>query len=114
VLSGNVVTVTNTGLVVVRASQPGDGVYASAPPVDQSFVVAAGNNLITEQRRLPNGKFWLVFAGDFARPYVVESSTNLTQWTPRVTNLVDSLGNLEFTDSAATNRARGFYRVKGQ
>ena len=114
VLSGKVVTVTNTGLVVVRANQPGDGVYAPAPPVDQSFVVAAGNNLITDQRRLANGKFWLVFAGDFARPYVVESSTNLTQWTPRVTNLVDSLGNLEFTDSSATNRARGFYRVKGQ
>jgi hypothetical protein len=113
VLSGNVVTVTNTGLVVVRASQPGDGVYALAPPVDQSFVVAAGNNLITEYQRLPNGKFWLVFAGDFGRPYVVESSTNLTQWTPLVTNLVDSLGNLEFTDSSATNQPWRFYRVKG-
>ena len=116
ILNSNVVAVTNAGLVVVRASQPGDSVYAPAAPVDRSLVVAAGNNIITDHRRLPNGQFTLVFAGDFERPYVVECSTNLTStnWLPLITNSVDSLGNLEFTDSSATNRAGGFYRVKGQ
>lgn len=52
------------------------GLYARALPVDHSFLVAADNNLIMEQRHLPNGEFWLVIAGDFARPYVVETSTN--------------------------------------
>jgi hypothetical protein len=111
VLSGPAVL---SGNVVVRASQSGDGVCAPAPPVDQSCVVAAGNDIITEHRRLPNGKFWLVFACDFARPYVVESSANLTQWMPLVTILMDRLGNLEITDSAATNQPWRLYRVKGQ
>jgi hypothetical protein len=72
--------------------------------------------LITDARRLPNGKFTLTFAGEFGMAYVVECSTNssLTGWLPLKTNFVDSLGNLEFTDSMATNRVRGFYRVKGQ
>jgi hypothetical protein len=44
-LDGNVVTVTNTGLVVVRATQAGGAFYSVAAPVDQSFIVAQGNNL---------------------------------------------------------------------
>jgi hypothetical protein len=45
---------------------------------------------------------------------VVESSTNLLQWTPVLTNVVNALGELEFTDSATTDRPASFYRVKEQ
>ena len=40
-ISGNVVTVTGTGIVTIRASQPGNGNYLAASPVDQSFTVSA-------------------------------------------------------------------------
>ena len=115
-IDGNIVTVINKGLVVVRASQAGNLIYAPATNVDQTLVVAPGNNLITDAGQLPGGNFTFTFCGEFGRPYVVELSTNLilTNWVPLVTNFVDSFGNLQFTDSAATNRAQGFYRVKGQ
>jgi len=116
VLDGNIVTVTNIGMVVMRAAQPGNASYAPAASVDQSLVVAPGNNLITDAGRLPTGHFTLTFAGEFDRPYVVECSTNadLTGWMPLATNVVDGLGNLEFVDPVVTNRMQGFYRVKVQ
>lgn len=40
-VSGNTVTLTGTGTVVVEASQAGNASYAAAPAVNQSFVVAA-------------------------------------------------------------------------
>lgn len=46
-LSGNTLTITGTGTVTVRASQPGDGNYFAATPVDQSFTVAKANQTIT-------------------------------------------------------------------
>lgn len=43
-LSGNLVTLTgNTGTVIIRASQSGNGTYAAAPNVNQSFNVSAPN-----------------------------------------------------------------------
>jgi probable HAF family extracellular repeat protein len=39
-LIGNVVTLTGTGSVTIRASQVGDLTYAAAPAVDQTFTVA--------------------------------------------------------------------------
>ena len=38
-ISGNMITLTGVGTVVVRASQAGNANYAAAPTVDQSFVV---------------------------------------------------------------------------
>ncbi|GAB3540662.1 hypothetical protein GCM10027443_38910 [Pontibacter brevis] len=40
-ISGNVVTLTGTGEVVVRASQLGDDTYNAAPPVDRAFNVSS-------------------------------------------------------------------------
>ena len=44
---GNLVTVTGPGVVVVRASQPGDSDYNEAATVDQSFTVASGLGSVT-------------------------------------------------------------------
>jgi hypothetical protein len=46
-ISGNTVTITGAGTVVVRASQAGDNNYNSATPVDQSFTVAKANQTVT-------------------------------------------------------------------
>ena len=82
--------------------------------MDQVLIVAPGNNVITEMQRFEDGRFHLVFAGDFNQPYVVELSMNLMHWTPLTTNVVNALGYLEFTDTSATNRPQSFYRVKAQ
>ena len=45
-VSGNVVSLTGAGGVVVRASQAGDATFAAAPPVDQSFTIAKTTSAI--------------------------------------------------------------------
>jgi MBG domain len=46
-LSGNTITVTGTGTVVVRATQAGNHNYNAAPVVDRSFVVSKANQSIS-------------------------------------------------------------------
>jgi uncharacterized repeat protein (TIGR02543 family) len=111
ILSGNVVTITGAGLVVVRASQSGDSTYAAAPDVDQVFIVAPGNNVVTDCERVGNGMFRLRYYGDTGTNYVVVASTNLVNWVPMTTNQVGALGYLEFIDMSSTNFNRRFYRV---
>lgn len=112
VLSGNILTVTDAGLVTVRASQSGNAMYAPAADVDQAFVVVSGLNRITDFGQGADGQFHFTFVGEFGRPYVIEFSTDLATWTPVVTNTVDALGNLEFSDASAARRAASFYRIE--
>jgi hypothetical protein len=57
-----------------------------------------------------NGQFSLSFQGQNRQNYVLETSTNLTSWTPILTNAPTN-GVLMFTDTNATGLDR-FYRVK--
>lgn len=43
---------------------------------------------------------------------MIEFSTDLATWSPVVTNTVDVLGHLEFSDASAANQAASFYRIK--
>jgi len=54
-ISGNMVTITGSGTITVRASQPGNGSFNPAPTVDRSFV-AKSNQSITFDA-LPNRTF---------------------------------------------------------
>jgi beta-galactosidase len=56
-----------------------------------------------------NGQFVLTFQGGNGQNYVLETSTNLTDWTPVWTNAPTD-GVLTFTKDNATDQAR-FYRV---
>jgi hypothetical protein len=56
-----------------------------------------------------NGQFVLTFQGENGQKYVLETSTNLTDWTPVWTNAPTD-GVLTFTNDNATDRSR-FYRV---
>jgi len=56
-----------------------------------------------------NGQFSLQFGGSDTQTYVVETSTNLINWTPVSTNS-PSGGRFIFTDTNATDPAR-YYRV---
>jgi len=110
-VSGNMLTLAGPGLVVLRASQAGDGTYAPAPNADQVLMVAPGNNVVSDFHRLANGMFSLRFYGEAGTNCVVLASTNLMNWLPLITNQVGGLGYLEFTDFSATNYSRRFYRA---
>jgi chitinase len=57
-----------------------------------------------------NGQFQLTFQGQNGQNYVVETSTNMTDWTPVWTNAPTN-GVLMFTNLNATDGSR-FYRVR--
>jgi len=56
-----------------------------------------------------SGQFGLTFQGQNGQNYVLETSTNMTDWTPVWTN-APANGLLMFTNVSATDRSR-FYRV---
>jgi len=56
------------------------------------------------------GLFQLTASGDNGRSYRLESSTNLVNWTPVVTNVVAG-GSATFTDSGASGKVLRFYRI---
>ncbi len=111
IVSGNILTPTGAGLVVLRASQSGDATNAPAPNADQVLIVVPGNNVITDFQRLANGMFTFRFYGEPGTNYVVQASTNLVNWLTLATNQVSGLGYLEFTDPSAANFNRRFYRI---
>lgn len=56
------------------------------------------------------GLFQLTATGDNGRAYRLESSTNLVDWTPVVTNTVSG-STATFTDSGAAGKVLRFYRI---
>ena len=60
--------------------------------------------------QLPNGRVQFDFTGAGGRSYIIQASTNLTDWQNIRTN-VGLNGPITFTDSFA-NFTRRFYRVK--
>jgi hypothetical protein len=68
VIAGDVVTVTGAGTVMVRASQPGDVAYASAPDVERAFAVEPAPLAVTADdksrtRGRPNPPLTASYAG---------------------------------------------------
>ena len=60
--------------------------------------------------QLPGGQMQFDFTGASGRSYVIQASTNLTDWQNIRTN-VGLNGPISFTDSFS-NFTRRFYRVK--
>ena len=60
---------------------------------------------------LTNGQVQLLFSGVPGQDYVIQASTNLTDWRP-ISVLTASSGPLPFMDPAATNFAWRFYRAR--
>jgi len=61
---------------------------------------------------LTNGRPEISLSGIAGRTYIIESSTNLTTWTPRATNQANLAGKLSFIDLNVTNRPLQFYRAR--
>ena len=56
------------------------------------------------------GLIQMIVAGDSGRAYRLESSTNLVDWVPVVTNTVSG-GSASFTDTSAGGQVLRFYRI---
>jgi hypothetical protein len=57
-----------------------------------------------------NGAFQFTLTGTNGQQLVLQSSTNLTQWTSLSTNSITG-GGINFTDTAASNFMYQFYRA---
>jgi hypothetical protein len=110
VLNGNILTLTSWGTIVVTASQSGNASYAAATNVVQSFVVVPPDNTIVSPERLPNGSFQFAFYGLTGSNYLIQCSTNLTDWQ-LFTHFTGTNVLLYFNDSAAENFKQRFYRA---
>jgi len=80
-----------------------DSSEAAATPVEPPPIVLTVGPQVS-------GQFSFSFPGQNNQSYVVESSTNLTDWIPVLTNTPVN-GVFNFTESNATDPAR-FYRVR--
>lgn len=112
-LNGNIVTVTGSGNVTVVASQPGNSIYAAAANVTQSFFVSPPDNTLVGLGFQNNNGFQMAFYGMVGSNYVVQASSNLLNWQP-FTNFIITGSPYNFSDAAATNFNRRFYRALKQ
>jgi hypothetical protein len=75
----------------------------------RSFVVTVG--LVTEQlRRTPGGQMVLTVSGPAGSSYVIQTSTDLVQWTPFSTNTISPGGSVDIVD-LNPNSPQKFYRA---
>ena len=65
---------------------------------------------INSPQRGAGGNFQFDFSGELARRYDIQASTNLADWIS-LTNLLLTVAPTTFSDPAATNHPRRFYRV---
>jgi hypothetical protein len=108
-LSGNVLTLTGWGMVVVRASQPGNNIYAAAANVDQPLTVSPPNNTIGAAQ-FTNGGFQLSFYGAVGNNYTLQASADLKQWISLL-NFTCTNAPTIVIDSTAENYSKRFYRI---
>ena len=84
------------------------GLAASAPA---SLSVSLPDVRFLSATMLANGQVQLLFSAVPGQDYVIQASTNLTDWAP-ISMLTASNGPLPFVDVEATNFARRFYRAR--
>ena len=95
-LSGSTVSFIGTGTCTINASQPGDGTYAPAPPVQQSFTV--GPNLVGDSYSVV-GNTQFVAAGQSTptTPFTADPTTILANDTADVAITLTTVTNAATT-----------------
>ena len=69
------------------------------------------NAILSAPARPPNGQFQFTIQGIAGQTYTMESFTNLTSWSPLVTNVAPA-SSFNVTDFTSTNVLRRFYRAR--
>jgi hypothetical protein len=95
---------------VVSESEENNNVYS------RTWIVSSTNSVrpqLGAAGRSANGRFEFTLTGIPLRSYEIQTSTNLTAWSPLGT-LVITNGNglLQFSDPVAPNLDRRFYRTR--
>ncbi|HTE90786.1 MAG TPA: immunoglobulin domain-containing protein [Terriglobales bacterium] len=116
----NIATATTDTLTIQRAQPSNAGNYsvtisnivnsASSSPAALIVTPPASTQLTTTSLN-PAGQFQLSLTGDTGVTFVIESSTNLVDWTA-ITNILNLTGLIEFADPIGTNREARFFRAQ--
>ena len=106
-LRGNIVTITGSGLVAVRASVAADATHQAAS-MDQAFVASPGINLATAPQLLGNQQFYFRFYGSIGKDYTLQCPTDLSQ-SDSVAFQVNRLGYYDILEP--TKGGRKFLRA---
>jgi len=69
--------------------------------------------MLSDTKRLPNGRFQFTVIGQSNYTYTVQGSTNLVDWTSLATNVAFS-GQFDFLETNAPAIPRRFYRAGGR
>ncbi len=115
--SAILVGATNSSLSYTNLQLTNSGNYAcvvGSPP----GAITSSNALVTVFNPFtmsnpafqPGGLFQMTVSGDNGHAYRLESSTNLINWRPVVTNTVSG-GTATFTDGGAASQVLRFYRI---
>ena len=116
----NIANATNASLTVISPQTTNAGNYSV---VLSNFMGAVTSSIATltiipplpaqfqSATLLPDGTLQLIFNGDSAWSYTVETSTNLVSWTT-LTNLTSASGIFNVTTGAVTNNPCRFYRAR--
>ena len=84
--------------------------YVNSASVSAAFVFPT---MYFTSEAFTNGAFRLSFSATKGSNYVLEASTNLTTWTPLLTN-VPTTNFIDVFDTNASTYPRRFYRVRQQ
>ena len=102
----NAIILTNTATVSANAFETGfnnsvaaSGLFTILPPI-----------MFTSSGSFSNGVFQFQLSGSPNQSYVLQSSTNLTQWFP-ISTSTPSASPFNLSDPNATNFQKQFYRV---
>ena len=110
-LSGNIVTLTGSGTVIITASQSGNNTYAAAAPVTQSFFILPADNTLVSMGFVTNGGFQMAFYGTIGTNYTLQASTDLSNWSP-LFNFTCTNSPTILADTNAISIGQNFYRLK--
>lgn len=102
-----------TGVLSFAGTASFDGVGVSIGGVRQVTSFTSLTSTLVQAKFSKQSGFSLNLAGGAANSYVLQASTNLSNWVSLQTNLVIS-GTLQLQDASATNFTRRFYRAVAQ
>jgi len=104
----NVQPVQAGGYSVVVSNAYGS---TSSIPAILTVLIPTNNLVLLAPNGSPNSPFTFIVSGDAGHIYAVEMTTNFQAWT-ELTTISNQTGQVEFTDPAASNSVRRFYRAR--
>jgi len=87
-----------------------EGINEHFDYIDDLTIQLISDTLTVKIDTLPDQNQQLTFTGYPGSSFVVQASTNLTDWVSLSTNTLSSIGQFIYSDLAATNHSDRFYR----